>query len=62
MNCHLFPMLLFLKRAMNKNKGKKNLVCQLCTSKKQKTGTTVGTSNNKYLIPEGKMETYKFRE
>lgn len=61
MNRHLFPMLLFLESHEQKQ-GEKNLVCQLCTSKKQKTGATVGTSNNKYLIPEGKMETYKFRE
>lgn len=60
MKCHSFLML-FLNIAMKKNKGK-NLVCQLCTSKKQKTDTTEGTSNNKYLIPRGKMEAYKFEE
>lgn len=62
MNRHLFPILLFLKITMHKNKEKKSLVCQLCMSKKQKTDTTVGTSNNKYLIPKGKTEAYKFRE
>lgn len=55
-NHHLFLILLFLKQV------KKSLVCQPCMSKKLKIETTVGTSNNKYLIPKGKMEVYKFRK